>query len=295
MNEKGLSERPVLRSFSLWLSKLVMGMVLLGTAQASEQVSFEATRSQSADKVTLRAELSRPEGQGPFPAVVLMHGCGGWQPAVRYTMSRYAAHLVGNGFVVLSVDSFGPRHRGGGKVCESFDQLAQARDYRTYDAHDALRYLQSQSYVEGGNVFLMGQSNGGSVAIKVAQGDGPHDQPNGTDGYRGVVAFYPWCGAFNGRTVQLKTPLLVFGGGQDDWVPISECKDVRSTGAEMQLIVYPNAAHSFDLDISLQRYLGKLVGRDAQAANDSRDRMLTFFITTRHQPAGDRTLVAQSN
>jgi dienelactone hydrolase len=107
------------------------------------------------------------------------------------------------------------------------------------------------------------------------------------------VAFYPWCGAFERRSVQLKTPLLVFGGGQDDWVPASECEGVRSTGANLQLIVYPEAAHSFDLDIVLQRYLGKLVGRNAQAADDSRDRMLAFFAGLSGHPGSEDTRVAQ--
>ncbi|WP_304921810.1 dienelactone hydrolase family protein [Hydrogenophaga sp.] len=289
----GLAEHARPRRLPLWLGKLILGVLLAHSAQASERVTFEATQGHSANKISLRAELSRPEGDGPFPAVVLMHGCGGWQAPVRYTMNRYAEHLVSKGFVVLNLDSFGPRNQGGGKVCESFDRLADARDYRTYDAHDALRYLQAQPFVDRGSVFLMGQSNGGSVAIKVAKGDGPHGQAGATDGFRGVVAFYPWCGAFERRSVQLKTPLLVFGGGQDDWVPASECEGVRSTGADLQLIVYPEAAHSFDLDIVLQRYLGKLVGRNAQAADDSRDRMLAFFVGLSRHPGSEDTRVAQ--
>lgn len=255
---------------------LLLGACMGGVSQAGETVSFPASRSHTAEQVMLRAELSRPDGEGPFPAVVLMHGCGGWQPAVRFTMNAYAEFLSRRGFVVLNLDSFGPRRRGGGMVCESFDQLAQARDYRTHDAHDALRYLQAQTFVDGSNVFLMGQSNGGSVAIHVALGLGPH-AGDAASGYRGVVAFYPWCGAFGSHRVNLKAPLLVLGGERDDWVPASECKGVRSTGASMELVIYPEAAHSFDLEVAVHRYLGKLVGKHPQAAEDSRARMLAFF------------------
>jgi dienelactone hydrolase len=273
----------------------VVGALLLTTAwslpaQASEPVTFPASRGYTADQVVLRADLSRPEGEGPFPAVVLMHGCGGWQPAVRFTMNAYAEYLTRRGFVVLNLDSFGPRRRGGGVVCETFDQLAQARDYRTHDAHDALRYLQAQPFVDGANVFLMGQSNGGSVAIQVAQGQGPHAADKG---YRGVVAFYPWCGAFNSFRVHLKTPLLVLGGERDDWVPAHECKGVRSTGAPLELVIYPEAAHSFDLEVGVHRYLGKLVGKHPQAAEDSRARMVAFFEAQASPPAG-RMQVAQN-
>ncbi len=241
---------------------------------AGEIVKFEASRAYTSTNVTLRAEVSKPKGDGPFPAVVLMHGCGGWQPPVRYTMNSYTDFLVDHGFVVLNLDSFGPRNNGGGKVCESIKRLTDALDYRTHDAYDALRYLQTQKFVAGDNVFLMGQSNGGSVAINVAKGDALQGQEVG---FRAVVAYYPWCGSFGNRKVALAAPLLVFGGGQDDWVPARECEGVQSTGAELQLKIYPEAAHSFDLEIMPQRYLGKLIGKNKYAAEDSRGRMLAFF------------------
>ncbi|MDO9365682.1 MAG: dienelactone hydrolase family protein [Methylotenera sp.] len=247
-------------------------------AYAGEMVKFEASSAYTSAKVTLRAVISKPKGDGPFPAVVLMHGCGGWQPAVRYTMNGYTDFLVDHGFVVLNLDSFGPRNNGGGKVCESIKRLTDALDYRTHDAYDALRYLQTQKFVAGNNIFLMGQSNGGSVAINVAKGDTPQDKKNKDEGFRAVVAYYPWCGTFGNRKVELASPLLIFGGGQDDWVPARECEGIQSTGAELQVKIYPEAAHSFDLEIMPQRYLGKLVGKNEYATEDSRGRMLAFFI-----------------
>ena len=100
----GLAEHARPRRLPLWLGKLILGVLLAHSAQASERVTFEATQGHSADTISLRAELSRPAGDGPFPAVVLMHGCGGWQPAVRYTMNAYADFLVSKGFVVLDLD-----------------------------------------------------------------------------------------------------------------------------------------------------------------------------------------------
>ena len=252
---------------------------LFATAtHAGDKVQFEASNAFISDSVTLRADISKPDGNGPFPAIVLMHGCGGWQPPVRYTMNAYADYFVKHGFVVLDLDSFGPRSTGGGKVCESTRRLADARNYRTYDAYDAMKYLKSQKFVDGNNIFLMGQSNGGSVAINVAKGDAQQDKKGEDEGFRAVVAYYPWCGSFGKRKVALASPLLVFGGGQDDWVPARECEEVQSTGAQLQVKVYPEAAHSFDLEIMPQRYLGKLIGKNKHAAEDSRERMLAFFI-----------------
>jgi hypothetical protein len=49
--------------------------------------------------------LSGPKGDGPFPAIVLLHGCSGLGRANEV----WTARLVDWGYVVLNVDSFGPR------------------------------------------------------------------------------------------------------------------------------------------------------------------------------------------
>jgi hypothetical protein len=50
--------------------------------------------------------LSRPEGSGPFPAVVYLHGCSG---LLNNTRARMAELLTGWGYVSLMVDSFATR------------------------------------------------------------------------------------------------------------------------------------------------------------------------------------------
>ncbi len=244
---KGDRRKSTLGAAILCVSALFVSDLAVSPARATERVSIPATEAFTSDNVVLRGDISKPEGDGPFPAVVLMHGCGGWQPAVRYAMKAYADYLVRHGFVVLDLDSFGPRHLGGGKVCESLGKLRDARDYRTYDAYDALRYLRTQKFVDAANVFLMGQSNGGSVAINVAKGDVSQKVKEKDGGFRAVAAYYPWCGTFGSRKIELESPLIVFAGGQDDWTPASECNGVKSTGAELTVKTYPQAAHSFDL------------------------------------------------
>jgi len=145
---------------------LVLLVVLFATAGFSpasrgfEYVQFEASNPAQSGQVMLTAQLFLPQGAGPFPAVVLMHGCGGWQPAVLHALQEHAGFLVRHGFVVLNLDSFGPRKKAGGQVCESWQLLQDARFYRTNDAFDALRFLQARHFVDAQNVFLMGQSNG---------------------------------------------------------------------------------------------------------------------------------------
>lgn len=228
--------------------------------------------------VALVGQLHRPSRQGRSPAVVLMHGCGGWQTPVYETLEDYGRFLSSKGLVVLNLDSFGPRRNSGGTVCSSYKRLAAARDYRTRDAFAALNYLKAQPFVDPDNIFLVGQSNGGSVALIAAMAATERRYAGG-DGFRGTVALYPWCGATGSLRPTLSAPLLILGGGRDDWVPPKDCTRFSSKGAGVDVRIYPNAAHSFDLRIPVQRYLGKLVGFDQTAATQARREILNFIRT----------------
>jgi dienelactone hydrolase len=260
----------------LHLRKLMISLLALGaicfaaSPGTSETILIKATKAFGSKDGNLTAKLFKPAGNGPFPAVVLMHGCGGWQPAVLGALHTHALYFLDRGYVVLNLDSFGSRGNSGGTVCESNARLVNALDYRTYDAFDALHYLQSLKFVNPKSVFLMGQSNGGSVAINAAK-------MTGLQGFRAVAAYYPWCGSLGASSVKLTSPLIIFSGSKDDWVPARECHNRKSIGANLKVVEYPNAAHSFDVDIRPQRYLGKLVGFDKSATEDSRTQMLAFF------------------
>jgi hypothetical protein len=54
----------------------------------------------------LTGKLKKPKGDGPFPAVVLLHGSGGVNASRD---ADWAKRLTDWGYVTLQVDSFGPR------------------------------------------------------------------------------------------------------------------------------------------------------------------------------------------
>ena len=60
----------------------------------------------------LRLEVLRPEGPGPFPAALLLHGCGGLQPMLlRYAQGLQAAGVMGGGGAWLLRCSDAPASR----------------------------------------------------------------------------------------------------------------------------------------------------------------------------------------
>jgi dienelactone hydrolase len=260
-------------------------------AQIAESVSFPSRSAVSKHDAVLTAELRLPAGPGPFPGVVLLHGCSGLSARVAAGLEAHAAFLTEAGFATLVVDSFGPRGLADGRVCRDLNLLAQARWYRVADAFAAKAFLAGRPDVEDAAIFLIGQSNGGSVAVLAAKPRGVRDHGAGQTPFAGVVAYYPWCGVV-GSDLDFASPLLLLLGGADDWVPAADCaeKAARNPADRLQAVVYAGAHHSFDLDTPIQAYAGHTVGGDPAAATASRAAYLAFFegILNRHpRESGD--------
>ena len=218
--------------------------------------------------------LAVPEGDGPFPAVVIMHGCSGLDPEVQKGNAAHVRNLRSEGFVTLILDSFGPR-RLGDVVCNEGKEEMEAFRYRQRDAVAAVRFLRSHPFVDSENIFVMGQSHGGWVVLQLAIS---RNIPVG-DRFRAAVAYYPWCGDQQLRE-RLHTPVLVLIGEQDDWTPADRCLEAKryARGAPFEVVVYEHAHHSFDLPMGgPYRYKGYTVAGHAGAAADSRKRMVAWF------------------
>jgi len=197
----------------------------------------------------LKAELVRPEGAGPFPAVVAMHGCAGLHNRSGAVASRYrdwAQHLVKAGFVVLFPDSYGSR--GLGSMCTTRTRPLRTDRERVADANAARHWLQSQSYIRSDRVSLLGWSNGGiSVLWTVRPRAASKDD---TPDFRSAVAFYPGCRRLETLAWSARVPTLILIGALDDWTPAQSCERMvagaHGRSARVSLTVYPAAYHDFD-------------------------------------------------
>ena len=54
----------------------------VGTAQAGSLIAFPNV-NENVQPSLLPGYLAKPDGSGPFPAVVILHGCGVFFPAMR--------------------------------------------------------------------------------------------------------------------------------------------------------------------------------------------------------------------
>jgi dienelactone hydrolase len=258
-------------------------------ALASELVSFSSLDGSltGGSPTELHGLLIKPEGSGPFPAVVALHGCGGLfdkQGNLKARESAWGQLLTSNGYAVLFPDSFGPR--GVSSDCEGARVRAWAE--RSFDAYGALRYLQAQPYIIGDHIGLMGWSHGGATTMFVVAPRNvarPTDLPEGD--FRAAVAFYPaWCG-FLGNDWTPKIPLLLEIGLQDDSISPKPCVDKVTSaierGSPAQIKTYDDAVHDFDWPGDALHAItspsGKVAhyGVDEEARLDALVRVREFF------------------
>lgn len=178
----------------------------------------------------LRGLLVYPEGKGPFPSVVLLHGCDGVQPF----QEQWADDLAAEGYVALLVDSHG--RSGIGDDCHNWPPTANTR---TFDAFGALRYLRDRPEIAADRVGVLGWDTGGRAAMAVLETTGVQQLVPDRDRFRAGIALYP-----SGRLhPPVSVPALVLIGDQDNCS--AEIRPDAQAGP-LRIETVPDATHGFD-------------------------------------------------
>jgi len=260
--------RPSLRASALWLA--------LTVASAVADAAPRTEHFPAADGHTeLVGYLFAPEGPGPHPAIVLLHGRGGpyssnvserctvvardrESPCNAATLSRrhrrWGDYWAGHGYVALLVDSFGPRGRAHGYGRFTHDDpdrdAVNERTVRPLDAEGALAWLAARPDVQPDRVMLQGWSNGASTALNTMLRQAAGQAVDKTRRFRAALAFYPGCGprALLARRVAVDAPVWVFLGASDEEVSPRVCAEtlVHAAGGPVSVTTYPGATHDFD-------------------------------------------------
>jgi pimeloyl-ACP methyl ester carboxylesterase len=126
-----------------------------------EEVTYDNPRA----SVKLAGTLTRPKGEGPFPAVLLIAGSGpNTRDEVVFSHKVFlvlADYLTRRGIVVLRSDK-----RGIGESTGKYAEATSA-DFAD-DALAGVEYLKARKEVDPGKIGLVGHSEGGVVAPMVA-------------------------------------------------------------------------------------------------------------------------------
>jgi len=222
------------------------------TRGAVRFASLDATARRPA--TMLDGYLFKPTGEGPHPALVFLHGCGGLlstNGAIRERERDWARRLTALGYVVLMVDSLTPRNQG--EMCSQTGFSLPIYLDRPKDLYAALRYLQGLPDVRPDRIGIMGWSQGGGAILLGIRADSlgrPAELPQGD--FRVAVGFYPGSCRDSAHRAPWTSaiPLLVLLGENDNWTPLVPCRTfvegAAKRGSPIEAHVYPGAYHDFD-------------------------------------------------
>src|SRR5260221_8609245 len=136
----------------------------------------------------LHAQLYKPEGDGPFPVVIALHGCGGLAGHSEPVQARYrdwAEQLLEGGNAVLLPDSYGSRELG--PQCRVKERRILARRERVADIMASREWLVQQPWAARDRISLMGWANGASALLWAVRPQLP--SRNIEPDFRSAIAF----------------------------------------------------------------------------------------------------------
>ncbi len=211
----------------------------------------------------------KPEGKGPFPFVIFLHGCGGMYNTNTWTHAM-AKKLNASGIGLLTLDSF--KTRGVSQIC---GQIGGHWWYRRVDdAYSALDHLVENRLAIKDRVIVMGQSNGGGAALRAM--DSRYLVRKNR--FAAAIPLEPTCDLMEG--VRLYGPIKVIVAEKDNATPAEPCHRLAKMkhAQPIQLVEIKGALHGylFPNNAVTTNKLGWRIGYDARGAAVGNQEILSF-------------------
>ena len=199
-------------------------------AADSKSVSYK-----SGDE-TVQAVLYTPAGQGPFPAVIVIHEWWGLNDWVK----DQAAKLADQGYAALAIDLYR------GKVATTPDMAHEImrgvpEDRAKRDLHVAFEFLQSQPNVRKDRIASIGWCMGGGYSLDVAL-----QEP----ALAATVINYGHLATDPEALKKINAPILGLFGAQDHGITPDDVHkfeaSMKQLDKKIDVKIYDGAGHGFE-------------------------------------------------
>ncbi|MGH8987499.1 MAG: dienelactone hydrolase family protein [Acidimicrobiales bacterium] len=189
--------------------------------------------------LVMRGRLAIPDGDGPFPAVLIAHEANGLD---EFQAGR-ALTFCELGYAALALD-----YHGGGRLFDDQGQMMGQLEALGADpdeirsrARAALDVLLAEPAVDTSRVAAVGYCFGETVVMELAR--------TGVD-LKAVVGFHPGLNLLRpGDSRYIRGKVLMCVGADDPIVPLEQRvafeEEMRSAGVDWRMTVYGGAQHSF--------------------------------------------------
>jgi len=210
---------------------------------------------------------------GKRPGVLVVHGGAGLDDHARGRARRFAE----SGFAVFACDMYGEGVAGNReRIMRHIGDLRNDRSVLVRRVQAAVEILSSQPHVDG-RIAAVGYCLGGMIALEYARAGST---------INGVVSVHGNLETANAaEPSSIRARILVCHGALDPHVPMSQvtafAEEMKTAGADYQLIVYGNAMHGFTHETAAGQQPGVLY--HAQTDARSSVAIQDFFTELFHE------------
>lgn len=227
---------------------------------AAPSASARETLQQRIDQLLPGADLLLPEGKGPFPVVIQLHGCGG-KGDFQLGWAKVAREA---GWAVIVVDSY--KHRDISRlqayttVCTGMHLWGRER---AGDLYAMMEWTRHQPWADHDHIAVAGWSHGGWTALdgmalkpgaemaSATKLDGLPEEP--LAGLVGAFCIYPYVGVgtvSGSRGIRWDVPVKALVGTNDVVVggkgSARTLQKMPTPKSPIEVIMLEGATHAFD-------------------------------------------------
>lgn len=175
--------------------------------------------------VNLETTVFKPEGDGPFPVVIINHGKNSGNNRLQGRERAIVAtrQFLQRGYAVVLPMRQGFSNSGGAAVGEGCN-IAGNGEAQADDIHAVMRWAVQQPWADAQKMIMMGQSHGGLTTLAYAQD--PHPGIQFVVNFAGGLKYTQGCqwelalkDAFNAYGKKAKVDSLWFYGANDSFFP----------------------------------------------------------------------------
>ena len=217
------------------MKRILLALAILLTTISALAADGKPVSYKSGDE-TVQGVLYKPAGQGPFPALIVIHEWWGLNDWVKDQASK----LADQGYVSLAVDLYR------GKVAttpETAHEIMRGvpEDRTKRDLHAAFEFLASQPNVKKDRIGSIGWCMGGGYSLDVAL-----QEPT----LAATVINYGHLATDPAALKKINAPILGLFGAQDHGIPPADVKKFGATldqlGKKIDIKIYDDAGHAFE-------------------------------------------------